>query len=244
MIKTGLFLLFLFECLYSVFQLNFVKELKYESFELTKSYRQHIYQTVYDHFWSKSLDINNKNLFNVDKTNKKIKFNEPSYRLRPNDNIFSWNILMNLPTINEFSGTQFSGLYDMLLAIDEINDDTTTHLKLWIDQIIQSVSFNEVYPILLYVWFILDIEIPAAPYNFIIKQKNKKQSMSLMTKKNNNKSQQNKKQNVPQNNNNNNNKLSPKNNKNDNKQKQNQNQQNKQKQTQNNNNNKNKNKSN
>merc|ERR1712113_38835 len=200
--KIGLFLVFLFESLYPNFEMNFSKNFKYSSFELTKKYRQHIYQTLYDQFWSKCLDLKNKELFNNDLKNKKLKLKMSSYRLRKNDNLLSWNVLMNLPSLNENCGTQFGALYDMLAAIDD--DMDMSPLKPWINQM--DLSFNETYSILLYLWFILDIELPSPPYTFIANKnmkKMKKQS-NITTKPKQNKSQQNN-NNHHQNKNNNNN---------------------------------------
>merc|ERR1712154_677422 len=169
--KIGLFLFFLFECLYSFFEPHFSKEIKYESYELTKAFRQHIYQTVYDQFWSKCLDVKNKRLFNEDKVNKRLKLKQPAYKLRINDNMLSYAFLMNLPGLNENCATQFGALYSMLGGIDDKEMDMAP-LKPWIDQI--DLSFNETYCMLLYLWFILDVELPAAPYNFIGKRSQKK----------------------------------------------------------------------
>merc|ERR1711933_443175 len=41
-------------------------------------------------------------------------------------------------------------------------------LKAWLDMI--ELPFNEIYCLLLYLWFILDVELPAAPYGIIRKR--------------------------------------------------------------------------
>merc|ERR1739842_81824 len=61
-------------------------------------------------------------------------------------------------------------LYDMLGGIDE----DMTPLKPWMDMM--DFSFHEIYCLLLYLWFILDVELPTAPYKFIgiVKEQKKK----------------------------------------------------------------------
>ena len=165
--KVGLFLAFLFESLYPIFELNF-GTLKYESPELTKQFRQHIYQTVYDQFWSKHLDTNNKELFNMGP--KTIKLKESTFKLRPNVNILDWSVVMNLPSITQTLCTQLSSLYDMLSVIDDDTMDMSP-IKTWLEMM--DLPFKEIYPILLYIWFILDVEIPSPPYDFIPTKKPK-----------------------------------------------------------------------
>merc|ERR1712228_602641 len=75
-------------------------------------------------------------------SNKKIKFKEPAYKLRPADNPLSWKFLMNLPGLNENNATQIGALYSMLGGIDD-NDLDMTPLKPWMEMM--DFSFNEIY---------------------------------------------------------------------------------------------------
>merc|ERR1712228_1070810 len=124
-------------------------------------------------------------------SNKKIKFKEPAYKLRPADNPLSWKFLMNLPGLNENNATQIGALYSMLGGIDD-NDLDMTPLKPWMEMM--DFSFNEIYCILLYLWFILDVELPAAPYPFIGIKREQKKKEKVKNQNNgnkNNKRQQN-----------------------------------------------------
>jgi len=158
--KTALFLIFLFESFYPTFELNFGNKLERTSVELTKKYRQHIYQCVFDQFWSKDAMLRKQDGIKVD-ANGQMKFKQAAFRLRPNENMLSWKLLMNLPKLDRNNATQIGALYDMLGGIDE----DMTPLKPWMEMM--DFSFNEIYCLLLYLWFILDVELPTAPYKFI-----------------------------------------------------------------------------
>merc|ERR1719219_3130078 len=86
------------------------------------------------------------------------------------DNMFSWQYLVNVPNLNEEVATRIGGLYEMLEAIDDSELDMSP-LQLWVDQM--EFSITQVYPLLLYIWFLMDTELPAAPYPFIQKPKPK-----------------------------------------------------------------------
>jgi len=116
-----------------------------------------------------------------DEASNKLKFKQPAYKLRPDDNLLSWKFLMNLPGLDENNATQIGSLFDMLGMVDDSDLDMSP-MKPWMDMM--SLSFNETYCILLYLWFILDVELPLAPYPFIgIKQKVKKEKKQKMEKK-------------------------------------------------------------
>eukprot|EP01083_Nonionella_stella_P180737 645278_1 len=156
--KVGLFLVFLFECFYSFFEFDFDSKFRYESVELTKAWRQHIYQTVYEQFWSK---MDGAQKFDEER----IKLKQASFKLRLRENVLRWNpFLYKLPALTENNATQFGALFDMLGAIDDDTMDMSP-LKPWIDQM--DLRADETYCMLLYLWLILDVELPCAPYKFI-----------------------------------------------------------------------------
>merc|ERR1712087_1033604 len=71
--------------------------------------------------------------------------------------------------MSETAATQLSGLFDMMLAMVEegsvVSEEGFTPLKPWVEQM--DFSFAEVYPLLLYIWLILDVDLPAPPYPFV-----------------------------------------------------------------------------
>merc|ERR1712087_27431 len=71
--------------------------------------------------------------------------------------------------MSETAATQLSGLFDMMLAMVEegsvVSEEEFAPLKPWVEQM--DFSFVEVYPLLLYIWLILDVALPAPPYPFV-----------------------------------------------------------------------------
>merc|ERR1712217_672206 len=86
------------------------------------------------------------------------------------DNMFSWPYLVNVPNLNEEIATRIGGLYEMLEAIDDTELDMSP-LQLWVDQM--EFTITQVYPLLLYIWFLMEKQLPKAPYPFIQKPKPK-----------------------------------------------------------------------
>merc|ERR1712113_446288 len=167
--KIGMFLVFLIEFLYPKFQSNFSSHFRYESTELRKRYRQHIYQAMYKKIWSPQLTAKSGMVIVDDKGGIDLK--QASYRLvGEEENMFSWQYLVNVPNLNEEIATRIGGLYEMLVAIDDEELDLSP-LQLWVDQM--EFTITQVYPLLLYIWFLMEKDLPAAPYPFIQKPKPK-----------------------------------------------------------------------
>merc|ERR1712019_248221 len=121
----------------------------------------------------------------------KIKLKVPAFRMRPNENVLSWKFMMNLPGLNQNNAVQVGSLYDMLGCVDD-NDLDMSPLKSWMDMM--DLSFKEIYCILLYLYFILSTELPAAPYPFTGMQKEQKKKVQnaqkVADKQNQNKGKQ------------------------------------------------------
>ena len=149
----------------SDFSEQFDSYLVYESFELSRRYRQHIYQALCKKVWS----IGDNVQMMVMDENGAVQLKQASY-LMVSDNMFSWMYLVNVPNLTEEAETQIGGLYDMLDNIDDSDLDFSP-LTLWMEQM--EFEIKEVYPLLLYIWFMLDLQLPASPYKFIKKPKTK-----------------------------------------------------------------------
>jgi hypothetical protein len=162
-----------------------VKQQQQQQSILRKNFRQHIFQTVYDQYWSQYHPNSKKKaaagFFKINKPSKLLKLENSSYILRCNENLFSWKILMHLPMFREYSGMQLQGMFDMLKNIETFDDDESTGESLsmsifnpliaWVEQI--QLNFEECYALLLYIWVILDVQLPLPPYQFVLKAKPK-----------------------------------------------------------------------
>jgi len=158
--RVGEFLVFLFSCLYPIFERDFETEMSVGCERLSRRYRQHVFQTLYDQFLVKSPEV----VVSVP-NEKRLRLQHSAYQIREGENVVSWRFMMALPGVSENAATQLSGLFDMMLAMADEEEVDLTMLKPWVEQM--DFSFAEVYPLLLYLWLILDVDLPAPPYPFI-----------------------------------------------------------------------------
>lgn len=162
--RVGAFLVFLFSCLYPTFERDFEGAMSDGCSELSRRYRQHIFQTLYDKFLQRAPSV----IMSAPK-DARLKLSGAAYLVRAGENVVSWRFMRSLPGMSETAATQLSGLFEMMLAMVEegnaVSEEEFAPLKPWVEQM--DFSFAEVYPLLLYIWIIVDVDLPAPPYPFI-----------------------------------------------------------------------------